>query len=163
LALERLIPSDAGAPTGPDEFLMSRQMREAMDTIAHSVGGLGLDRQALSGLVALVYFPEHSPAQHAVSVFDTRSSKKELVGEFEDWVSWIIEERARHGLKQARPASRLRKSECMQYLEVFDLRAAGKTSREIAQHLWPGARGDIEQRAKSYYRKAQALVAVPPL
>lgn len=126
-----------------------------MDALAFGLTHMGVDRTAVAGMLALVYFPEEAPEHPGLTVFDTRWSKKDLMETFERWVDDTMAERAAAGLKQERPHHRLRLNQYSDYLKVYDLRSEGKTFNEIDDMLWPASLGDGEKRARTITRRVR--------
>jgi hypothetical protein len=59
--------------------------------------------------------------------------------------------------------TRLRLKEYAEYLQVYDLRKAGRKFREIGEQLSPESEAYIEAEARDRYQRGEALVLHPPL
>ena len=163
-ALSRVIPEVPGLPLLPGDFWISPQQQKAMQLFGVGLTDMRLDPKAMAGMLVLAYFPEQAPQRHAVTAFDIRWSKKDILEAFETWLSSTLEERAAAGLKQERPRKRFRLSEYRGYLEVYDLRTEGRTFKETDEMMmWRGTAEDLARKAKEYYEKGKALVSSPPL
>ncbi len=115
-----------------------------------------------SGLVFLDCFHEGDPKKWERSAINMRLSKSAIMDAFEGLVDLWIKERNQFGLKQLKPIGRIRLDKYLVYLKVYDLKATGKTYREIAEELWPNS-SRTELDAKRYHAKAQRIIANPPL
>lgn len=77
----------------------------------------------------------------------------------DDWIG----KRRKAGLRQNTPSRRYRLQQCLQFLEVYDLREKGKIFIQIGEALWPHSDADVEYKAREYYRKGKTLILNPPL
>jgi hypothetical protein len=161
-ALRRYIPGGIVSQLVP--IIFNRRLDTAQSTVAFAVTDAPGARKQIAGTLVLAHFPDEDPERPAFMALDLRWSKKDLMKRFESWLSLVLAERARAGLKQERPAQRLRLGEYADYLQVYDLRTyEKKTFRQIADALWPGAQGEPEKKARDYYRRGRHLVSNPPL
>jgi len=119
--------------------------------------------RAASGLVVLSYFSEITPDKWQQTAVNIRLPKQSIMECLEFWVETWIKERKATGLKQQRPAGRIRLDTYIDYLKIFDWRRQGKRYKEIGELLWPDRYGDKEEKANLYHKKAEKLIMTPPL
>ncbi|MFB3074667.1 MAG: hypothetical protein ACE1Z6_05760 [Candidatus Methylomirabilales bacterium] len=162
-ALSRAISKVRELPHLPSEFWISPQQQKPMQLFDIGLTDMKLDPKAMAGMLVLTYFREQAPRRHAVTAFDIRWSKKDIMESFETWLNSTLEERATAGLKQERPRTRLRLSEYPDYLRVYDLQTERRSFKEIGEIMWKRHRGDLARKAKEYYKKGQTIVSSPPL
>src|SRR5262245_23077112 len=144
--------------------ITDRRLDQAMGAVARALTDPSVDRQSLGGTLTLAYIPDEDQHRHRVTTLDMRWSKKDLMETLEFWIDVFLRDRAAAELKQSRPHHRFRVAEYQDYLRVHDLREGnGRTFRQIADHLWPGAEGAPEKRARDYYNNGRALILNPPL
>jgi hypothetical protein len=116
----------------------------------------------VAGMLLLMYFPEEDCERATYSVVNMRRSKKDLMADWEEDLDKWLEDRQEAGLKQDAPKRRYRLEESVKYLKTYDLRKQNKRYKEIDLKIFPRL-GRDEMRARTYYRKGEALVMEPPL
>lgn len=117
----------------------------------------------LKGTLVLIDFPEEPGPPWSISVVNMKESKKYIHEALLEKADSILRRRRQRGLKQYRPDKRLRLEEGFEYLKIYDLRKAGKTFREIAEHMWPEQQGELGKKARLYFKKASAIIDNPPI
>lgn len=78
--------------------------------------------EQLKGMLFLTYFQEQASRFPKIYVLDMRWPKVRLMNEFEQWLDWMLYEQSLVGLRQKPNEKRLRLSEYLKYLKVYDLR-----------------------------------------
>jgi hypothetical protein len=148
----------------PGDMAIGERVGRVFDEFSSvRLSDLKLKPKIMAGMAVLLHFPEDRPENTQWTVFDTRSSKNSLMEQFGDWVNTVHTQHAQRGVKIDAPAQRIHLQTSWDYLKAYDMRAEGKSYKDIGNLMWKGHQGDLKKKARDYVESGETLVSRPPL